>query len=657
MADAVVGALRVVLGMDTATFDSGVKQAQKQLDEFENFLIKWAKRIAVAFVFKEAVKGIQETINHIEKLADTSEKLGIPVEELSALEHAAKLANVEFDVLTGSMVKLAKNMDMAATGAITPTSQAFKRLGVEVQNADGTLKSQSQVLGELADRFSIYEDSTEKTALAVELFGKKGAELIPILNMGAAGIRAATEEAKLFGIVVDKETADAAKRFNDNLDRVSAALSGVFVQAIKASVVELDFLGSALLQVATNSDLTGLGITLLAGALNKVTQEVVFSRANFQQLANLWEFFRGILNAQFGDLTTYRQLWDNLQTSNKAAREEADKTIAQLKLQKDNLVPLNAEWAEYLRLQAAIIGIKLPAPRSEQIKAEKDALESFLDSQRKSLAAQQAEVAAIGLGVGERERLRLTMQAEAIARNENIALSKAQLAAIKALGDEAALTAQKLHGKQLIEESLPLWEKHEKTLEDNRKALAALGPEAQNNANVMRMEAARTAEVWKLTAEGTLGGWQNTFDVLGKENKKFAVAQKAIAIIMATINTYEGATKALATLGPLGPFAAAGIIAFGLAQVAKIAGLQFAQGGSFRVGGGMTGIDSEMVAFRATPGELVDVRRPGQTRGGVQTINLGLPSPHEFFAAHVREMVNVLNRAAPDGYILKVATK
>jgi hypothetical protein len=51
------------------------------------------------------------------------------------------------------------------------------------------------------------------------------------------------------------------------------------------------------------------------------------------------------------------------------------------------------------------------------------------------------------------------------------------------------------------------------------------------------------------------------------------------------------------------------------------------------------------------------VRRPGQAAGGApQTINLQMPRPQEFFSQHVRELVYALNKAAPDGYILKVQT-
>lgn len=50
---------------------------------------------------------------------------------------------------------------------------------------------------------------------------------------------------------------------------------------------------------------------------------------------------------------------------------------------------------------------------------------------------------------------------------------------------------------------------------------------------------------------------------------------------------------------------------------AKLPG--FKTGGSFTVGGS-GGLDSQVMAFRATPGEMVDVRKPGQQMGAVQRV-------------------------------------
>lgn len=108
------------------------------------------------------------------------------------------------------------------------------------------------------------------------------------------------------------------------------------------------------------------------------------------------------------------------------------------------------------------------------------------------------------------------------------------------------------------------------------------------------------------------------------KNKQLAAIGKASAITLAVIDTYKSATGAYASMssipyvGPaLGAAAAAAAIAAGMANVAAIRGQSagFATGGGFTVGGS-GGVDSQMVSFRASPGERVAVSTPTQVRKG-----------------------------------------
>jgi hypothetical protein len=196
-------------------------------------------------------------------------------------------------------------------------------------------------------------------------------------------------------------------------------------------------------------------------------------------------------------------------------------------------------------------------------------------------------------------------------------------------------------------------------MQDINNIVRETGITHEEAAKLMTKAAEDTGQSWTQVSKGIATNFSDALTTMAKDNKDFAVAAKAMAITLALINTYEGATKALASVfWPLNLVAAGAVIAAGLAHVAFISKQGFAKGGSFRVGGGMTGLDSEMVSFRATPGEMVDVRRPGQAGAGgpAQTINLNMPRPNDFFSQHVREMVYALNKAAPDGYVLKVAT-
>ena len=108
------------------------------------------------------------------------------------------------------------------------------------------------------------------------------------------------------------------------------------------------------------------------------------------------------------------------------------------------------------------------------------------------------------------------------------------------------------------------------------------------------------------------------------KNKQLAAIGKASAITLAVIDTYKSATGAYASMasipyvGPaLGAAAAAAAIAAGMANVAAIRGQStgFATGGGFTVGGS-GGVDSQMVSFRASPGERVGIATPTQVRKG-----------------------------------------
>lgn len=62
----------------------------------------------------------------------------------------------------------------------------------------------------------------------MELFGRSGREMIPLLNQGAGGLREMAREARELGIVVSESFSRRAENFNDNLRRLKAALQGLF---------------------------------------------------------------------------------------------------------------------------------------------------------------------------------------------------------------------------------------------------------------------------------------------------------------------------------------------------------------------------------------------------------------------------------------------
>jgi hypothetical protein len=110
------------------------------------------------------------------------------------------------------------------------------------------------------------------------------------------------------------------------------------------------------------------------------------------------------------------------------------------------------------------------------------------------------------------------------------------------------------------------------------------------------------------------------FDALGAQNKKAFEAAKAFNIANAIMNTYMGATKALATYPP--PFnfiAAAAVVASGLAQVASIRSQQY----SGRVLGGPVMGNSSYIVGENGPEMFTPTTNGSITRNG--DLNRGEP--------------------------------
>jgi lambda family phage tail tape measure protein len=164
-----------------------------------------------------------------------SQKTGVSVEALTALDYAAKLSDVSTEGLTKALQKLSVAMfDTQVNGE--EGSAALKALGVSATDVNGQIRPTEQVLLDLADKFSAMPDGADKAALAVKLFGKEGLSIIPFLNQGREGIAALMEEAQRLGLVMSEDVARASEVFNDNLTRLSAIFEGVQRQ-IGAAVI------------------------------------------------------------------------------------------------------------------------------------------------------------------------------------------------------------------------------------------------------------------------------------------------------------------------------------------------------------------------------------------------------------------------------------
>ena len=195
--------------------------------------------LAGAFSAAAVTAGIKSVIDGADQLNKASQKYGVAVEQLSALSYAGKLADVSLEAIGTGLKKLSVNMFDTAAGT-GEAKEAFKALGIEVKTSDGVLKSSDAVLGEIADKFAGMEDGAGKTALAVRLFGRAGADMIPLLNQGSKGLAEMKDEAERLGVIVGGDLARKSEEFNDNLTRLGEAANAFKIAIANAALPALN---------------------------------------------------------------------------------------------------------------------------------------------------------------------------------------------------------------------------------------------------------------------------------------------------------------------------------------------------------------------------------------------------------------------------------
>lgn len=209
-----VARLRADMNTAQGVVSSAVNKMQASVDGLKKGIAGLAAGLTVG-AFALAIK---QQLELADAMAKTAERTGLQLKDVAGLQLAYSMAGVSSDKLETSIGKMAKNM---ADG-----SKAFEAMGVQIKNSDGSLRSTRDVLGDVADKFASYKDGAEKTALAQELFGKSGTEMISVLNGGAEALAESDAQARRLGLTLDEEATAKAVQFNDTLSLLHAGSEG-----------------------------------------------------------------------------------------------------------------------------------------------------------------------------------------------------------------------------------------------------------------------------------------------------------------------------------------------------------------------------------------------------------------------------------------------
>jgi len=149
---------------------------------------------------------------------------GDTAEEMSKLRFAAEESGVSAETLAMGLGKMSK------AASSTAGEKKFEAIGISVKDMNGHMKSASDIFTEVAGKLGGMSNGVEKTNAIMQIFGRSGMELAPLLNQGAEGIAKFKEEAQKFGLVLGQDNLDAVKANIMAHREFHAAIEGMQVQ-------------------------------------------------------------------------------------------------------------------------------------------------------------------------------------------------------------------------------------------------------------------------------------------------------------------------------------------------------------------------------------------------------------------------------------------
>lgn len=596
-----LGSLIVKIGTDLSSLNSGLKEAQDKVKETSGKISEVVNKVGTTMtVAGAAITGafglmIKSTLDYADALYDTSERTGIAVDTLSELKYVAEQTESSFEAVSTGLKFLSKNIYEASQGT-KEASEGFLKLGISIDDeVTGKLITADEALFKVADKFKLMTDDTLKTGLAMQLFGRQGASLIPILNLGSDGIKKLSEETHRMGIVLTAENAKSFDRFSDSLKTAQAAMSGLWMNISLLVLPTLQKLITDVTNVIVrvrewseanpvlSSNITN--VTLALGALmlvlgpmllifNQMIQAILVLKVLFPGLAASVGTLAAVLNTLGAAAIAAFIGW------------EVGKKIGEVTgLSKafEDMFTKMFEWLDrneqkarsILRVLSAIATLGL----SEVIK----------DKGVKTTTSKTAETSEIASSVAQEQPQ--TIEAEKSFTEQRLQVQREYYAMLHELNltgaeQQFSVEEQTLQQKEMMENEA-MQNRLRRLLEygdieiSQRKKIEAM---------ISTLKQQRLAEE-ELVIKKKIGLYDDYFktnlsklavylEQAGQQNKGAALAQQVINIALATMDTAAGIARAFREYKWPASLAVAALVgAAGAVQIATISGVALAEGG------------------------------------------------------------------------------
>ena len=309
MAD--IGSLVIKLAADTAEFQADLGRSARLLDKHASDMKASLQQVAgvarTAFAVVIVTTSVAALRDFVTQTLETSaalqglaEQTGASATALSGFAPVATISGTAMDAIGGSLAKLSKGLagvDDETAGA----TKALQFLGIRAKDASGNLRDPAEVMNDVALKLSEFEDGAGKTALAMELFGKSGASMLPFLKDLA--------ENQDLNIRLTAQQIEEADNASKALARMKAETGFVAQTLVTAAIPSMTVLAQELKQVlfGTQDAVGGIQRLRTDGSLTNWAQNTAYA------IAVVIDALRGIGQTIKSVIGSFQAVWADIE--------------------------------------------------------------------------------------------------------------------------------------------------------------------------------------------------------------------------------------------------------------------------------------------------------------------------------------------------------
>lgn len=200
----------------------GLNDANDSLEKLKERVLKVAEHIRN--VSNSVLTAAIDFSNYADSFDKMSQRVGMSSETLSELSYAATLSGTSIERVEDSFKGLTQNI-VEAVNKGGDADALFSSIGLSAK--DLATSSPEEQFYKIADAIANISDPTRRAAVAMQIFGDSGVELLPLLSGGSAGLNEMRTEARELGATVSTSSAAMGAEFGDAMTRIKTATNGI----------------------------------------------------------------------------------------------------------------------------------------------------------------------------------------------------------------------------------------------------------------------------------------------------------------------------------------------------------------------------------------------------------------------------------------------